>query len=397
MNRKISVIGLGYVGLPLAIAAAKANFRVVGIDLNNEKLKNFAAGIAVVEGVDSLELSRMIKSKDLTVTNDFSEIKESEIVVVCVPTPLTDKSEPDLSHILSATDQLAIHIDPETLIIFESTVSPGTTRDILTPRIMKIFRVSMDELRVAFSPERTDPANLLWHLKNTPKLVAGLNEISTSLACEFYSEFVDNIVVCNSLEIAETAKLLENTFRLINISFINELAKFCDKAGIDILSVIAAAKTKPYGFMPFYPSLGVGGHCIPVDPIYLSVKADEVGSPISMLKTAHKINSDRPKYFVSRARDILGDFKGRKILIVGVAYKPNVSDVRESPVEKLILELRNEGASVSWHDDLVKDWQDEKSIPLGTGFDLAILATPHDYLDLKKLGDVPILNTRGSI
>ena len=161
MNRKISVIGLGYVGLPLAIAAAKANFRVVGIDLNNEKLKNFAAGIAVVEGVDSLELSKMIKSKNLIVTNDFSEIKESEIVVVCVPTPLTDKSEPDLSHILSATDQLAIHIDPKTLIIFESTVSPGTTRDILTPRIMKIFRVSMDELRVAFSPERTDPANLL--------------------------------------------------------------------------------------------------------------------------------------------------------------------------------------------------------------------------------------------
>ena len=262
---------------------------------------------------------------------------------------------------------------------------------------MKITRVSMDELLVAFSPERTDPANLLWHLKNTPKLVAGLNEFSTILACDFYSEFVDNVVVCDSLEIAETAKLLENTFRLINISFVNELAKFCDKAGIDILSVIEAAKTKPYGFMPFYPSLGVGGHCIPVDPIYLSVKADEVGSPISMLKTAHKINLDRPKYFVSRARDILGDFKGRKILIVGIAYKPNVSDVRESPAEKLILELRNEGASVAWHDDLVKDWQDEKSVPLGKGFDLAILATPHDYLDLTKLGDVPILNTRGSI
>ena len=384
-------------GLPLAIAASKANFKVVGIDLNSEKLKNFEAGIEVVEGVDSLELSKMIKSKDLVVTNDFSEIKGSEIVVVCVPTPLTDKSEPDLSYILSATDQLAVHIGPKTLIIFESTVSPGTTRDILTPRLMKITRVSMDELLVAFSPERTDPANLMWHLKNTPKLVAGLNKFSTSLACDFYSEFVDNVVVCDSLEIAETAKLLENTFRLINISFVNELAKFCDKARIDILSVIEAAKTKPYGFMPFYPSLGVGGHCIPVDPIYLSVKADEVGSPISMLKTAHKINLDRPKYFVSRARDILGDFKGRKILIVGVAYKPNVSDVRESPVEKLILELRNEGASVAWHDDLVKDWQDEKSVPLGKDFDLAILATPHDYLDLTKLGDMPILNTRGSI
>ena len=384
-------------GLPLAIAASKANFKVVGIDLNSEKLKNFEAGIEVVEGVDSLELSKMIKSKDLVVTNDFSEIKGSEIVVVCVPTPLTDKSEPDLSYILSATDQLAVHIGPKTLIIFESTVSPGTTRDILTPRLMKITRVSMDELLVAFSPERTDPANLMWHLKNTPKLVAGLNKFSTSLACDFYSEFVDNVVVCDSLEIAETAKLLENTFRLINISFVNELAKFCDKARIDILSVIEAAKTKPYGFMPFYPSLGVGGHCIPVDPIYLSVKADEVGSPISMLKTAHKINLDRPKYFVSRAKDILGDFKGTKILIVGVAYKPNVSDVRESPVEKLILELRNEGASVAWHDDLVKDWQDEKSVPLGKDFDLAILATPHDYLDLTKLGDMPILNTRGSI
>ena len=384
-------------GLPLAIAASKANFRVVGIDLNSEKLKNFAAGIEVVEGVDSLELSKMIKSKDLVVTNDFSEIKESEIVVVCVPTPLTDKSEPDLSHILSATDQLAVHIGPKTLIIFESTVSPGTTRDILTPRLMKISRISIDELLVAFSPERTDPANLLWHLKNTPKLVAGLNKFSTGLACDFYSEFVDSVVVCDSLEIAETAKLLENTFRLINISFVNELAKFCDKAGIDILSVIEAAKTKPYGFMPFYPSLGVGGHCIPVDPIYLSVKADEVGSPISMLKTAHKINLDRPKYFVSRARDILGDFKGRKILIVGIAYKPNVSDVRESPAEKLILELRNEGASVAWHDDLVREWNGEKSVELSSEFDLAILATPHDYLDLSVLINVPILNTRGSI
>lgn len=397
MNRKISVIGLGYVGLPLAIAAAKANFRVVGVDINGEKLEKFKQGIQVVEGVSSFELTELIESKSLIVTSDFLAIKESEIVVVCVPTPLTDKSEPDLSYILSATDELANYVNTNTLVIFESTVSPGTTREILTPRISAKSGVSASDLLVAFSPERTDPANLLWHLKNTPKLVAGLNKISTNLAFDFYSELIDSVIICDTLEIAETAKLLENTFRLINISFINELANFCEKAGIDVMSVIDAAKTKPYGFIPFYPSLGVGGHCIPVDPIYLSVKADELGSPINMLSLAYKINLERPKHFVAKAWSILGDLDGKKILIVGVAYKPNVADVRESPVEKLILELRRKGASVFWHDDLVKIWLNEKSVPLEKGYDLAILATPHDYLDLTKLGNVPILNTRGSI
>ena len=202
---------------------------------------------------------------------------------------------------------------------------------------------------------------------------------------------------CESLEIAETAKLLENTFRLINISFINELAIFCQKLNIDINQVIKAAATKPYGFMPFYPSIGVGGHCIPVDPLYLANKAREIGAPTRFIDLADQINQEIPDYFVGRAEEKLGGLKGAKVLVVGVSYKPNVADVRETPVEALILGLKQKGAMVVWHDDLVKEWNSEKSVPLSSDFDLAIIATPHDYLDLTRLGNVPILNTRGSV
>jgi UDP-N-acetyl-D-glucosamine dehydrogenase len=214
---------------------------------------------------------------------------------------------------------------------------------------------------------------------------------------EFYSKFVDSIIECESIEVAEIAKLLENSFRLVNISFINELSMFCDKIGVDIGSVIKAASTKPYGFMPFYPSIGVGGHCIPVDPIYLASKAEELKVPQNMINIAVEINKKMPGYFVGRAEEKIGGLKAKKILVIGVSYKPNVADVRESPVEGLIAVLRQKNAHVSWHDDLVKEWNGEKSVALTNEYDLAILATPHAYLDLTKLGDVPILNTRGSI
>ena len=199
------------------------------------------------------------------------------------------------------------------------------------------------------------------------------------------------------VEVAETAKLLENSFRLINISFINELSIFCQKLGININDVISAASTKPYGFMPFYPSIGIGGHCIPVDPLYLANKAKEVGAPTKMIELADRINQEMPGYFVGRAEAKIGGLKGKKVLVIGVSYKPNIADVRETPVDALVLGLKNKGAQVSWHDDLVKEWNGEKSVALSNKYDLAILATPHDYLDLTKLGDVPILNTRGSI
>lgn len=220
---------------------------------------------------------------------------------------------------------------------------------------------------------------------------------ATKQAVNFYSKFIDNIVVCESIEVAETAKLLENSFRLINISFINELSIFCSKLGVDVNEVINAASTKPYGFMPFYPSLGVGGHCIPVDPIYLSEKASQIGTPMQIIDVASKVNINMPEYFAGRAEERIGNLRDKKIIIIGVAYKPNVTDIRETPVEALILGLIRRGAQVSWHDDLVKEWNGSKSVALSSNYDLAIIATPHDYLDLTRLGNIPILNTRGSI
>ena len=238
--------------------------------------------------------------------------------------------------------------------------------------------------------------NKKFTIKNTPKLVAGLTSEAAIKAKEFYSKFINQVDVCESLEVAETAKLLENSFRLVNISFINELAMFCQIIGIDVNDVIKAASTKPYGFMPFYPSVGVGGHCIPVDPLYLAQAARAVGAPTRFIELADEVNLAMPTYFVGRASEMLGGLKDKKVLVIGVSYKPNVADVRETPVEALINGLKKSGAVVSWHDDLVKSWNGQASVALGSGFDLAILATPHDYLDLSLLGSVPVLNTRGS-
>jgi UDP-N-acetyl-D-glucosamine dehydrogenase len=254
-----------------------------------------------------------------------------------------------------------------------------------------------DELDLAYSPERIDPLNLTWNISNTPKLVSGATTKSLRRAVEFYSDFINVVVPVQSVKVAETAKLLENSFRLVNISFINEIAVFCQKFGIEVNDVIQAASTKPYGFMPFYPGLGVGGHCIPVDPVYLSEKAKELDVPMRMIDTAQQINKKRPQYFVEQSIEKIGDLTDKRILVLGLAYKPNVSDTRETPTKPLINGLREQGAIVAWHDDLVGEWNGEKSVDLGTNYDLAILATPHDYFDLSKLGNVPILNTRGSL
>jgi UDP-N-acetyl-D-glucosamine dehydrogenase len=292
---------------------------------------------------------------------------------------------------------LAQFFNPDSLLIIESTVAPGTTRGYVLPIIKKCIKSHKSQLKIAFSPERIDPSNKVWNLINTPKIVAGLDDVSLSEAVNFYSKFIDNVVACKSVEVAEIAKLLENSFRLVNISLINELSIFCYKIGVDINEVIRMASTKPYGFMPFYPSVGVGGHCIPVDPLYLSNKARELDAPSRFIDLADQINQEMPSYFVGRAEEKLSGLKNKNILVVGVAYKPNVADVRETPVAALISGLRNKGAQVSWHDDLVEEWNGEKSVDLKPGFDLAIIATPHSYLDLKKLGDTLVLDTRGSI
>jgi UDP-N-acetyl-D-glucosamine dehydrogenase len=304
---------------------------------------------------------------------------------------------PDLTILESALISIAQHLNKGSLLILESTVAPGTTRNTLASIIMQNSHLKVNDFEIAFSPERIDPLNLNWGVENTPKLVAGLTPKALESAVQFYSKFVKTIVKCESLEIAESAKLLENTFRMINISFINEFSILCNRLGIDVIKVINAASTKPYGYMPFYPSVGIGGHCIPVDPLYLAHKAKEVGAPHSFIDLADAINQQMPGYFVNQAIEMIGNLKRKRILVVGISYKPNVSDVRETSVEILIRNLKQKGAHVSWHDDLVKEWKGEKSVDLSSEYDLAILATPHDYLDLTKLDDVPILNTRGSI
>ena len=394
---QLTVVGQGYVGLPLAIEASKAGFTVYGMDNNKEKIKFLNDGKSIIEDLTDEVIKKSIESKNYMPTTNPEVIAQSQVVLVCVPTPLSPSHKPDLTILIGAITIVGKNLKARSLVIVESTIEPGTCRNVLLPILVKESGLKESEFELAYSPERIDPTNKKWSINNTPKLVAGLTASAAQKAESFYGKFVNSITKCSSLEIAETAKLLENSFRLVNISFINELAIFCQKIGIDVGEVISAAATKPYGFMPFYPSVGVGGHCIPVDPIYLANAAKAVGAPSRFIELADQINQEMPGYFVGRAEEKLGGLKGKKVLVVGVSYKPNVADVRESPVEALITGLKQKGAQVSWHDDLVKEWNGEKSVTLSSDFDLAIIATPHDYLDLTKLGNMPILNTRGSI
>ena len=395
--KRLIVFGQGYVGLPLAMAAAQNNFEVTGFDINVEKVAKISNGISTVEDISDAQLRTLLKSGNYRITDDPVFDSNINIVCICVPTPLDNNHKPDLRAIKAAVVDVGRNLEPGMLVIVESTISPGTTRQLLLPILIKTSGLSKEEFYLAYSPERIDPLNKEWNMKNTPKLVAGLTDQAAKLAKDFYSKFVDQVVICPTLEVAETAKLLENSYRLVNISFINEISIFCQKIGVDINAVVKAASTKPYGFMPFYPSVGVGGHCIPVDPIYLSNAAKSAGAASRFIDLADEINQTMPSYFVERAKQIIGGVKSKKILVIGLSYKPNVADVRESPVISLIEQLRKAGADVSWHDDLVKSWNGEETTPLSSDFDLAIIATPHDYLELSALKDVPILNTRSSI
>ena len=396
MATQISVIGQGYVGLPLALAICNAGYSTIGIDSSVFRISELQSSKSGIEDISDNEIATALASGKYKPTIDYSEIRNSNVILICLPTPLTKNNLPDLSAVESSAKELSKYLQKDSLVILESTVEPGTTRDFFVPILEKSSGLSRDNFNVAFSPERIDPLNKNWNIKNTPKIVAGLTEKAKILAVDFYSKFIDTVVSVDSIEVAETAKLLENSFRLVNISFINEISIFCEKLGLEINDVIKAASTKPYGFMPFYPSIGAGGHCIPVDPIYLSNSANRLGVKSRFIDLASQVNNEMPEHVVRRAEEKLFGLKGKNILVVGVSYKSNVADVRETPVARLIEGLINKGANVSWHDDLVKEWNSEKSVNLSSDFDLAIIATPHDYLDLTKLGNVPILNTRGS-
>jgi UDP-N-acetyl-D-glucosamine dehydrogenase len=389
---KVSIVGQGYVGLPLAIATVQAGCDVVGIDLDARLTEKLASGKSPIGDLSDSQIMAALKTERYSLANGFSSVKNSDVVVICVPTPLDEARKPDLSYLIGAVNSIASHLNPHSLIINESTVSPGTTRGLIKS-ILDTRGIPYD---LAYSPERVDPSNNRWNVTNTPKLIAGIDSKSLERAASFYRIFVNEVVEGPSLETIESAKLLENSFRLINISFINEFAQFCSKLQIDVREVISAASTKPFGFMPFLPSGGIGGHCIPIDPLYLSSKAKEMGVSTKFIDLASDFNQTLPRYFVDAAIQALGKLEHKKILVIGIAYKPNVSDVRETPATRLILELRNELAEVFWNDDLVKEWNNEVSSPITDGYDLAILLNPHDGTDLSLLGSVRILDTRGS-
>lgn len=393
----ISVVGQGYVGLPISLAASDAGYKVTGIDSDINKVTALSSGISLVEDVPNKEVIRLLNSGRYQIETDFKSVSHSTYVLICVPTPLTSDGKPDLSFLSNAIKSVGKNLSPGTLVILESTIEPGTTRDFATTLIEEESGLDESQYFLAFSPERIDPSNKQWGVKNTPKLVAGLNQEATNKAIEFYSKFIDTVVACDSPEVAETAKLLENSFRLINISFINEISMFCRKLGIDVNEVIRVASTKPYGFMPFFPSIGAGGHCIPVDPLYLANKSNEIGAPMTMIRLADKINRDIPNFYVQLAFEKIGELLDRKILVIGISYKVNLADVRETPVSSVIQKLRAKGAKVFWHDELVKEWNGETSVAISSDYDLAILATPHNGIDLSKLGATPLIDTRGSV
>ena len=373
---KVSIIGQGYVGLTIS-AYAGAHYTVVGFDKSQVVVDRLNKGISHIEGVDSSVIASLIAKGAYKATTHGADIAGSDIVVIAVPTPLDSKRLPDLSYIDSACKVIAENLDKPALIINESTSFPGTIRNFIKPTIEKYSKVLLSH-EYAISPERVDPGRVEWNQKNTPRLFSGLTPEATRRTREFYSTFCDELVEVSSPEVAEAAKLFENTFRQVNIALVNELAQISHALGIDVRETLDAANTKPYGFMKFSPSAGVGGHCIPVDPSYLAHLALENGVRATFIERANEVNLEMPQYIAKRvADDNGGSLKGKKVLVVGVAYKPNVADTRETPAEHLIEALNAMGAHVTWSDPVVGSWQGKESVPLA-GADMAIVVTKHD-------------------
>jgi UDP-N-acetyl-D-glucosamine dehydrogenase len=375
---KVSIIGQGYVGLTISAFASK-HHQVVGYDLNSTIVARLNKGISHIEGVASGDMKQAIFAGTYKATTDGFEIAGSEIVVIAVPTPLDDRRKPDLTYIDSACKVIAENLTGPALIVNESTSFPGTIRNYIKPAIEKYSKQKFDHM-YAISPERVDPGREDYNQKNTPRLYAGLTPEATAKTRDFYSTFCDNLVEVSSPEVAEAAKLFENTFRQVNIALVNELAQISHALGIDVRETLDAAGTKPYGFMKFQPSAGVGGHCIPVDPSYLADVAEKAGVTATFIQRANEVNLEMPKYIAGRvAKDNGGSLKGKKVLVVGVAYKPNVADTRETPAELLIDALEEFGAVVTWNDPVVGAWQGSESSPL-SGADIAVVVTKHDVV-----------------
>jgi UDP-N-acetyl-D-glucosamine dehydrogenase len=399
-NPKIlAIIGQGYVGLPLAMAAVEAGWTVVGVDSFEAKVTRINLGLSPVEDISDAKLQAAISNGFYKATTDFSEIVDASVIAMCVPTPLNDKREPDLTLLMSAATAIAPYVSDQTLVLSESTSYPGTLRDVIIP-IIDELKPKKNKAYFACAPERVNPGDATWNQKNTPRLVGAIDKESQIRALTFYQTICDVVVSVSSPEVAEAAKLLENTFRLVNIGLVNEFTQLCAASRIDVHEVIDAASSKPYGFMPFSPGVGVGGHCIPVDPLYLTWWASQNGGKARLVESADLVNQGMPRYVAERALSLIDpNIKNPRVLILGVAYKPGVGDVRETPVSELQVHLKKLGAIVGWYDPLVPIWEDLEPVDLGWECDIAILATHQPGMDLRQLIDrgTKILDCTNSI
>jgi UDP-N-acetyl-D-glucosamine dehydrogenase len=409
---RVGILGLGYVGLPLAVVFAEAGFEVMGVDPDQRKIDSLQKGVSYIQDVKTETVARLVKEGRLKASSDFSVIRDLDAVSICVPTPLRKTGDPDLSFIVSANDELAKYLHNGMVVVLESTTYPGTTRELILPKLKETSGLKCGEdFYLAFSPERVDPGRKDYTTYNTPKVVGGITPACTEVAAAWYSQAIKTVVSVSSAEVAEMAKLLENTYRMVNIGLVNELALMCDRLGVDVWEVIDAASTKPFGFMKFTPGPGLGGHCIPIDPLYLSWKMKALNYSARFIELASDINTNMPRFVLTKAQDALNDrekaLKGSKVLVLGAAYKPDIDDLRESPALDIIRLLESKGAVVSYHDPFIPiirhdNWM-LQSVPdvmeaVRTA-DLVIIVTNHSQYDYKAIlnSATLIVDTRNAL
>jgi UDP-N-acetyl-D-glucosamine dehydrogenase len=395
----IGVIGLGYVGLPLAVSFARSGLKVIGYDMQSEKIELINRGESYIQDVSSEVMRELVVGGLLETTNDVSRFRETDVICICVPTPLTKTKEPDLSYVTQVANDICPYIRTEQLIILESTTYPGTTRGVILPILERTGLKVGQDFFLVYSPERVDPGNKQYSIKNTPKLLGGIDEKSTGLGELLYRRVVERVVLLSSPETAEMTKLFENVFRIVNIAMVNELAQLCEAMGISVWEVIRAADSKPYGYMPFYPGLGVGGHCIPLDPYYLASKAKEYDFHIKFIELAASINEQMPYYVTNRIMEAMNNegksIRDAKVLVMGITYKKDVPDIRESPAIKLMELLHKKGAKVCYNDPYVDRSRlngmfvdstllNKESI---SSADCVVIATDHSCYDIQYIID----------
>lgn len=409
---RVAILGMGYVGLPLAVVFAEAGFEVTGVDPIAWKMDQINRGESYILDVPQEQVARLVKAGKLKATTDYSVLAQADAVSICVPTPLRKTGDPDLSFIISAAEGLAPYVHPGMVVVLESSTYPGTTRELVLPKMTETSGLKIGEdIFVAFSPERVDPGRTDWTTKNTPKVVGGMTEACSQVASAWYRQALDRVVTVSSTEVAEMTKLLENTFRMINIGLVNELAIMCDRLGVDVWEVIDAAATKPFGFMKFSPGPGLGGHCIPIDPLYLSWKLKSLNYNAKFIELASEINTNMPRFAVGKVQDALNDagkaLKGSKVLVLGAAYKPDIDDLRESPALDVIGLLEQKGAHVEYHDPYIpvirEDEGERRSVAdlMGTvrAADCVVIITNHKVYDYAAILDTAklVVDTRNAL